>query len=121
MAIIGMHALIYSKKADETRAFLRDVLGLSSIDVGQGWLIFTAPPTELAVHPADDDEFHELYLMCDDIEATRDELRRKGIATTPVHDAPWGRVTQITLPGGDQLGLYEPRHPLAIQPQSPRH
>ena len=119
MAIIGMHALIYSKKADETRAFLRDVLGLSSIDAGHGWLIFTAPPTELAVHPADDDEFHELYLMCDDIDATRDELERKGVSTTPVHDERWGRVTQIILPSGDHLGLYEPRHPLAIRREPP--
>jgi catechol 2,3-dioxygenase-like lactoylglutathione lyase family enzyme len=119
MAIIGIHALMYSKKADETRAFLRDVLGFSSVDVGRGWLIFTAPPTELAVHPADAAEYHELYLMCDDVEATREELRKKGVATTPVHDEPWGRVTQITLPSGDQLGLYEPRHPLAIQREAP--
>jgi len=60
MAIIGVHALMYSKKADETRAFLRDVLGFSSVDVGRGWLIFTAPPTELAVHPAEAEEDHEV-------------------------------------------------------------
>lgn len=120
MAIFGLHALIYSKKADETRAFLRDVLGFSSVDIGRGWLIFAAPPTELAVHPAEDEEFHELYLMCDDVDATREELRRKGVTTTPVHEEPWGRVTQITLPSGAQLGLYEPRHPLAIQRESPK-
>jgi predicted enzyme related to lactoylglutathione lyase len=110
-----MHALIYSKQDEATRAFFRDVLGFSSVDVGRGWLIFAAPPSELAVHPAEDGkEFHELYLMCDDIDATRDELQRKGVSTTPVHEERWGRVTQITLPSGAQLGMYQPKHPLAI-------
>ncbi|HJU90197.1 MAG TPA: hypothetical protein VJ672_12430 [Gemmatimonadaceae bacterium] len=114
MAIIGMHALIYSAKADETRAFLRDVLGFSSVDAGGGWLIFAAPPAELAVHPAEDAEYHELYFMCDDIEATIRDLKRKGIDTSSIQDQPWGRVTQISLPSGAELGLYEPRHPVAI-------
>ena len=120
MSIVGMHALLYSKKADETRAFLRDVLGFPAVDIGRGWLIFTAPPTEIAVHPAEGEEFHELYLMCDDIDATRAELEKKGVATTAVHEERWGRVTQVTLPSGDQLGLYEPKHPLAIRRESPR-
>ena len=115
MAIIGMHALLYSKKAEETRAFFRDVLGFGSVDAGHGWLIFTAPPAELAVHPADDDEHHELYLMCDDIDATIRDLRAKGVTTTPVAEQPWGRVTQISLPSGEALGLYEPKHPTAIR------
>ena len=115
MAIIGMHALIYSKQDEATRAFFRDVLGFPSVDAGRGWLIFAAPPSELAVHPVDDGkEFHELYLMCDDIDATRQELQRKGVTTSPVHEERWGRVTQITLPSGAQLGLYQPKHPLAI-------
>jgi len=115
VAIIGMHALIYSKQDEATRAFFRDVLSFSSVDVGRGWLIFAAPPSELAVHPAEDGkEFHELYLMCDDIDAMRAELQKKGVSTTPVHEERWGRVTQITLPGGAQLGMYQPKHPLAI-------
>jgi predicted enzyme related to lactoylglutathione lyase len=114
MAIIGMHALIYSKKDEATRAFFRDVLGFPSVDAGRGWLIFAAPPAELAVHPAEKDEFHELYLMCDDIEATVADLKHKGVSTGPIQEQPWGRVTQIALPSGDELGLYEPRHPTAL-------
>ena len=114
MAIIGLHALIYSKKDEATRAFFRDVLGFPSVDAGRGWLIFAAPPAELAVHPAEDREYHELYLMCDDIEATIAELERKGISTRGIQEEPWGRVTQIRLPSGDELGLYEPKHATAI-------
>ena len=114
MAIIGMHALIYSKKDEATRAFFRDVLDFPSVDAGRGWLIFAAPPAELAVHPAEKDEFHELYLMCDDIEATVADLKRKGVSTGSIQEQPWGRVTQIALPSGDELGLYEPRHPTAL-------
>jgi len=113
MAIIGMHTLIYSKKDDATRQFFRDVLGFPAVDAGHGWLIFAAPPTEIAVHPAENDEYHELYLMCDDIDATVNELSAKGVALSPIQERPWGRSTQLTLPSGQQLGLYEPRHPTA--------
>ena len=114
MAIIGMHALIYSKQDEATRAFFRDVLGFPAVDAGRGWLIFAAPPTEIAVHPAEGEEYHELYLMCDDIEATIAELRGKGLSIGTIQEQPWGRVTQIPLPSGAQLGIYEPRHPMAI-------
>ena len=114
MAIIGMHTLIYSKKADQTRQFFRDVLGFPSVDAGRGWLIFAAPPSEIAVHPAEGSEFHELYLMCDDIDTTVAELRAKRVATSPIVDQPWGRVTQVRLPSGQELGIYEPRHETAI-------
>ena len=114
MAIIGMHALIYSNKAEETRRFFSDVLGFSSVDVGRGWLIFAAPPSELAVHPAEGSEHHELYLMCDNIERTISELRQRGVETSAIQDQPWGRVTHVKLPSGQELGLYEPRHPTAI-------
>jgi len=114
VAIIGMHALMYSKKDQATREFLRDVLGFPAVDAGQGWLIFAAPPTELAIHPAEGHEYHELYLMCDDIEATVAELRGKGVTTRAIQERPWGRVTQLALPSGEELGLYEPKHPTAI-------
>ena len=116
MAIIGMHALMYSTKDDATRKFFRDILGFSAVDAGRGWLIFAMPPTELAIHPTEDKEYHELYLMCDDIDATRAELEAKGVKMSAVQEQPWGRVTQIKLPSGEELGMYEPKHPLAIKP-----
>jgi hypothetical protein len=99
------------------RAFLRDVLGWSSVDAGGGWLIFALPPAELGVHPTDGDRrgYHELSLMCDDINATVDELKAKGVEFTgPVSDAGFGLVTSFKIPGGAELALYEPRHPTAI-------
>ena len=114
MAIIGMHAILYSRKAEATREFFRDVLGFPSVDAGHGWLIFAAPPAEIAVHPAESDELHELYLMCDDIEGTLAELRAKGQSTGPIQDRPWGRLAHVALPSGQELGIYEPRHPTAI-------
>jgi len=119
VAIIGMHALMYSKKDQATREFFRDVQGFRSVDAGDGWLIFAAPPTELAIHPVEDNEHHELYLMCDDIETTVAELRRKGVQIRPIQEQPWGRVTQIQLPSGEEFGIYEPRHPTAIRTSLP--
>jgi catechol 2,3-dioxygenase-like lactoylglutathione lyase family enzyme len=110
--ISGVHAIILTKDAEALRAFLRDVLGFSSVDAGGGWLIFALPPAELAAHPSDGESRHELYLMCDDIEATTGELEAKGVELTgPVTDEGFGLMTAIRLPGGGELGLYEPRHP----------
>lgn len=111
--ITGAHAIVYSKDAEADRAFLRDVLQLASVDAGDGWLIFALPPSEVAVHPHDANGEHELYLTCDDVDATVAALRGKGIRCGPVQDLRWGRLTAIRLPGGGDLGLYEPRHPLA--------
>jgi catechol 2,3-dioxygenase-like lactoylglutathione lyase family enzyme len=103
---------MFTRDADGLRAFLRDVLGFESVDAGGGWLIFALPPAELAAHPSDGDTSIELYLMCDDIEATVAELQAKGVEfTRPVSDEDWGLVTAMRVPGGGQLGLYEPRHP----------
>jgi catechol 2,3-dioxygenase-like lactoylglutathione lyase family enzyme len=114
--ITGVHALIYTKDADGVRAFFRDVLGLSSVNAGEDWLIFALPPAELGVHPSDDKEQHELYLMCDDVKATMAELKTKGVEfTRKVTDEGWGLVTSIRLPGGGALGLYQPKHPTAIE------
>ena len=114
MAIIGMHAIIYSKKDEATRQFFRDILGFPSVDAGRGWLIFEAPPSEIAIHPAEHDEHHELYLMCDDIETTVAELTAKGVATGPIQEERWGRIIRVSLPSGDELGIYQPKHQLAI-------
>jgi hypothetical protein len=114
--IDGLHAIFYTKHAEEVRGFLPDVLELPSVDAGDGWLIFAAPPTELAVHPTDGASEHELFLMCTDINAVVARLAERGIETTmPVTDRGWGLVTQLRLPGGDTLGLYEPRHASPLQ------
>lgn len=119
MGIIGMHALMYSKKAEETRRVFRDILGFPAVDAGRGWLIFAAPPTELAIHDAEGEEYHELYLMCDDINATVADLTQKGVVTRPVQERPWGLVTSLRLPSGEEFGLYEPKHPTAIARPGP--
>jgi len=112
--IFGAHVIIFSNDASADRAFFRDVLGFPSVDAGQDWLIFALPPAELAVHPSDDDLAHELYLMCDDLSAETAALATKGVQTSEVEEARWGSVTKIELPGGGQVGLYQPRHPTAV-------
>jgi predicted enzyme related to lactoylglutathione lyase len=114
MAITGLHAIMYSTEDDATRAFFKDVLGWPSVDAGRGWLIFKAPPAEVAVHPAEQDGRHELYLMCDNLDQTIEELHAKGVQTRGISEERWGRLTHIVLPSGEELGLYEPKHPKAI-------
>ena len=110
--ITGAHSIVYSSDPEGVRAFFRDVLELPSVDAGHGWLIFSLPPAEVAAHPADGAGRHELYLMCDDIHATMEELRARGVEFShPVAEERWGLVTSIRLPGDVELGLYEPRHP----------
>jgi catechol 2,3-dioxygenase-like lactoylglutathione lyase family enzyme len=111
--ITGMHAIVFTREVEAARALLRDVLGLASVDAGGGWLIFRLPPAEIAAHPAEEPGPHELYLMCEDIHATVAELEGKGVKVLrPVSDEGWGLLTAIEIPGGGELGLYEPRHPL---------
>jgi catechol 2,3-dioxygenase-like lactoylglutathione lyase family enzyme len=112
--IFGAHVIVSSKDAEADRAFLRDVLGLASVDAGHGWLIFALPPAELAVHPAAESESHELYFMCDDIRAEIAALGKKGVSCSELQEARWGPITYIRLPGGGQVGLYRPKHPLAF-------
>jgi predicted enzyme related to lactoylglutathione lyase len=115
--ITGMHAIVFSPEAEKVRAFFGDVLGLSSVDAGGGWLIFAMPPAELAVHPADGDGHHELYLMCDDIHATLAELRDKGAEVArDVSDQGWGLFAAIRLPDGGEFSIYEPRHASPLRP-----
>ncbi|HEX2086963.1 MAG TPA: VOC family protein [Solirubrobacteraceae bacterium] len=110
--ITGLHAIIFTKDAEAVRAFLRDVLGLESVDAGGGWLIFAAPPAEIAAHPAEEGGRHELYLMTDDVEAEAERLRARGVDVAPIEDQGFGLMTSIRLPDGERLGLYEPRHPV---------
>ncbi len=114
--ITGAHAIVFSEDAEALRAFFRDVLEFPSVDAGGGWLIFALPPAELAAHPADEGGRHELYLMCDDVNATVEELSAKGgVFTRAVSDEGWGLLTAMRLPGGGEVGLYQPRHPTALE------
>ncbi len=108
--IIGAHSIIYSTNPEADRAFLRDVLELSHVDVGGGWLIFGLPPAEVAIHPSDANNVHELYLMCSDVEALITKLKQLNVDCEPVQNPRWGLLTHVTLPGGGKLGIYQPRH-----------
>ena len=108
--ITGAHIIIYSTDAEADRAFLRDVLEFPALDIGHGWLLFKLPPAEAAVHPSDENDTHELWLMCDDVDAAVARLGARGVACAPIGDQRWGRTTNLTLPGGGSLGLYQPRH-----------
>src|SRR5215510_11161960 len=108
--IIGAHVIVYSKDPEADRAFCRDVLGFAAVDAGRGWLIFALPPAELAVHPSDALERHELFLMCDDLDAEIVALGAKGVAVTDLQEAIWGSIARIRLPGGSEVGLYQPKH-----------
>ena len=118
--IHGAHVILYSKQSDADRAFFQDVLGLCSVDVGRGWLIFGLPPAEIAVHPTEGEGgTHELYLMCDDVLAFRERMREHGLTTTEVEAQGWGMLTTLTLPSGASLGVYQPRH-ASPKPTPPR-
>ena len=108
--INGAHVVIYSSDAEADRAFIKDVLGFRHVDVGHGWLIFALPEAEAAVHPSDGNDKHELFLMCDDLDAEIARLKGHSIACEEVTAVSWGRLTQIRLPSGGKLGLYQPRH-----------
>jgi len=114
MAITGAHILLYTPEPDALRDVLRDVLNWRHVDAGEGWLIFALPPAELAVHPAGGPS-HELSLICDDITATVEDLKKKGLEVRgEPQDRGWGITTTLVLPGGLDVMLYEPRHPTAI-------
>ena len=115
--ITGVHAVIYTTDAERDRAFFRDVLELPSVDAGGAWLIFGLPPAELAAHPAESGGKQELYLMCDDVQATVADLTAKQVEfARPISDEGFGLVTAIRLPGGGELGLYQPSHPSPVSP-----
>jgi len=115
--ISGAHVILYSKNADADRAFFRDVLGFQSVDAGHGWLIFALPLAEAAFHPSDESGVaHELYLMCDDLKAEMTSLAEKDVKCSAVQETRWGSITKIQLPGGGEVGLYQPKHPTALGP-----
>ena len=112
--ISGAHIIVYSENAEADRAFFRDVLNFKSVDAGHGWLIFALPPAEAAVHPSEASTAHELYLLSDDLQADIASLVARGVACSEVHHQRWGSITKIQLPGGGEIGLYQPRHPTAL-------
>jgi catechol 2,3-dioxygenase-like lactoylglutathione lyase family enzyme len=112
--ISGAHVILYSKNAEADRAFFRDVLGFPAVDAGRGWLIFALPPAEAAFHPSDQNGAHELYFLCDDLQAEIAGLAKKNVKCSEVHEERWGSITKVRLPGGGDVGLYQPKHPTAL-------
>ena len=112
--IFGAHVIVYSRDPLADRTFLREVFGFPSVDAGHGWLIFALPPAEVAVHPSEKDDRQQLYFMCDDLRAEILALTNKGVQCSEVQEARWGSITKIQLPGGSEIGLYQPRHPFAL-------
>ena len=108
--IIGAHTVIYSRKPEADRAFLRDVLGLAHVDAGDGWLIFGLPPSEVALHPGKRNNVHEFYFLCSNIRAFIQAMKIERVRCSPMRTMSWGRLTRIRLPGGGTIGVYEPRH-----------
>jgi len=108
--ISGAHVVVYSKNAEADRAFFRDILRFKSVDAGHGWLIFALPATEAAFHPGND-EAHELYFLCDDLQAEMASLAKKGVKCSKVQEERWGSITKMELPSGSRIGLYQPKHP----------
>ena len=114
--IFGAHVIVYSRDAVADRAFFADVLGFPAVDAGHGWLIFALPPAELAVHPTEEAPSADLYLMCDDLQVEIRALEARGVSCSEVEEAGWGSVTTVHLPGGGEVGLYQPRHPSPLSP-----
>ncbi|HXK10923.1 MAG TPA: extradiol dioxygenase [Vicinamibacteria bacterium] len=118
--IVGAHSIIYSRSAEADRAFLRDVLGLPHADAGDGWLVFGLPPAEVAVHPEQENDVYGFYLMSDDVHAFVADMAKRGVACTPPRGLGWGILTEVSLPGGGRLGVYEPRHARPTVPKRAR-
>ena len=112
--ISAAHIVVYSKNAEADRAFFRDVLKFKSVDAGHGWLIFALPPGEAAFHPSYENGAHELYFICDDLKAEMASLAKRDVKCSEIQEARWGSITKMRLPGGGTVGLYQPKHPLAI-------
>jgi catechol 2,3-dioxygenase-like lactoylglutathione lyase family enzyme len=111
----GAHVVVYSRNAEADRAFFRDVLGFRSVDAGHGWLIFAVPAAEVAFHPHDQNDKHEMFFTCDDLKVQMAALQKKGVQVGKISEERWGARTTISLPGGGAIGLYEPKHPVTFE------
>jgi catechol 2,3-dioxygenase-like lactoylglutathione lyase family enzyme len=112
--ISGAHVIVYTKDPEADRALFRDVLGFNSVDAGHGWLIFRLPPGEAAFHPSEKNGPHELFFMCDNLKSEMAVLAKKGVTCSAVQEERWGSITRLLLPGGGEIGLYQPKHPTAL-------
>ncbi|HEY4289179.1 MAG TPA: hypothetical protein VGN00_18890 [Puia sp.] len=108
--IAGIHFLFYSKDAEADKAFFRDILKFTNVDIGRGWLIFGLPPSELAIHPSENNDQHEIYLMCDDIKIFVEQMTKEKLVCSEIQNQRWGQLVQLTLPSGGKLGVYQPSH-----------
>ena len=113
--IYGAHVVVYTKDPEADRDFFRNVLKFSSVDAGHGWLVFAMPPLEAAFHTSEKNDQHELFLMCDDITATLNDLKSKNVKVSDVSEQRWGKLAAFTLPGGGKIGIYEPKHPSPLK------
>ena len=113
--LTGAHVVIYSKDAEADRAFFRDVLGFRSVDAGHGWLIFALPAAEAAFHPHEENNKHEMYFVCDDLKGMTASLRKQGVGFGEISEEQWGTRTRMHLPGGGEIGLYQPKHPVTFK------
>ena len=116
--INGAHIVLYTKDSEADRAFFRDVLKFPSVDAGHGWLIFAIPPLEAAFHDSESNGPQELYLMCDDLAATLEDLKAKKVQVSEVSEQRWGKLASLVLPGGGKIGVYQPKHPSPLKPKS---
>ncbi len=112
--IRGVHTMFFSSQAEELRAFLRDKLGFTATDVGDGWLIFDMPEADMGVHPTDPEDSQpsgtqSISFFCDDIEQTVTELESKGVVFKDgIKNEGFGLTTFMQAPGGFQIMLYQP-------------
>ncbi|MFW6079175.1 MAG: VOC family protein [Gemmatimonadota bacterium] len=128
--INGAHLLLYSSDPDADQAALERILRSRSVPAEPGRVIFALPPAEIATHPGSGDftqrhAGHDLlgvvlYLMCDDLASTVEELEESGIDCTETEEAEFGLKTTIVLPGGGEIGLYQPSHETALEPGGAR-
>lgn len=118
--LTGAHIIVYSKDPEADRTFFKDILGFRSVDAGHGWLIFALPAAEVAFHPQDENNKHEMYFTCDDITAEVADLRKKHVQVGEISEERWGTRTTISLPSGGTIGLYQPKHPVAFETNSPK-
>lgn len=114
--IKGVHTMFYSSEPEALRSFIRDKLGFSYTDVGDGWLIFDLPEADMGCHPAEAADGHPsgaayLSFYCDDIKKTVAELKERGVEfTDDIADLGYGLATHFKMPGGFSVQLYQPSY-----------